>query len=326
MKKNCRWGILGAGRIADKFCTALNFVPGAEVYAIASRDIEKAREYAGKYNAAVYYDNYEALHKDENIDIIYIAIPHALHFEQAMACIEQKKPVLCEKPMTLSYHQTKTLIEAAAKNNIFLMEGMWTACMPFIKRIKEIIEQDIIGEINYVSADFGFKAPLDAESRLYNKALGGGSLMDVGIYPLSFATMFLGKPESVKVISKMSATGIDEYCNIILGYANGATAHLLSSITFNTAKEATIIGTKGSIKVELPWFKATAFSVNLNDGEAQHYSVPHQSNGFEHEIMEVMNCLDNRLTESDKVPHHFTLTISRLMENILAEIGVNYKS
>ncbi|MEO6230722.1 MAG: Gfo/Idh/MocA family oxidoreductase [Ferruginibacter sp.] len=326
MKKNYRWGILGAGKIADKFCTALSFVEGAEVYAVASRDIEKAKQYADKYNATVYYDNYEALRKDENIDIIYIAIPHALHFEQAMACIQQKKPVLCEKPMTLSFHQTKILIETAAENKVFLMEGMWTACMPFIKRIKEIIEQDIIGEINYLSADFGFKAPLDVESRLYNKALGGGSLMDVGIYPLSFATMFLGKPESIKVISKLSTTGVDEYCNILLKYGGGATAHLLSSITFNTAIEATIIGSKGSIKVDSPWFKATTLTVSLNDGEVQHYSMPHQSNGFEYEIMEVMNCLDNKLLESDKVPHHFSLTISRLMEDILAEVGVNYES
>lgn len=324
MKKNYRFGILGAGRIADKFCTALSYVEGAEVYAVASRDIEKAQQYAEKYNASVYYDNYDALRKDENIDIIYIAIPHALHYEQAMACIQQKKPVLCEKPMTLNLHQTAALINAAAENKVFLMEGIWTACMPFIERIKDLIESDIIGEIRYVSADFCFQAPLDFEGRLYDKALGGGSLMDVGIYPLSFATLFLGKPEAVKIVSKLSATGVDEFCNVILDYANGATAHLLSSITFNTAVEAAIIGSKGSIKVESPWFKATAFTVSLNDGEVKHYSIPHQSNGFEHEIMEVINCLDNNLLESNKVPHKFSLTVSQLMEDILTKAGVSY--
>lgn len=325
MSKNYRWGILGAGRIAEKFCTALDFVKGSEVYAVASRDAAKAKAYATKYNATVFYDNYEELIKDENVDIIYIATPHAFHHEQTLACVEHKKAVLCEKPMSLSYRQTKEMINAASENNVFLMEGMWTACMPFIKKIKSLIDEDVIGELRYMSADFGFTAPVDPESRLYNKALGGGSMMDVGIYPLFLATSFFGKPIDIKTISKLAETKVDEYVNVVLQYANGETAHLLSSVSFNTAIEAEIIGTKGRIEIKNPWFKATELAVHLNDGSMQNFSMPHVSNGFEHEIMEVMHCLDDGSLQSKSMPHHLTLSISKIMEEILQQAGVRYE-
>ena len=324
MAKNYRWGILGAGRIAEKFCTALNFVDGAEVYAVASRDMEKAKAYAAKFGAAKVYNNYDELIKDENIDIIYIATPHAFHFEQTMACLEYKKPVLCEKPMSLSYRQTKGMIDAATANNVFLMEGMWTACMPFIKKIRKLINEDAIGAPQYVSADFGFTAPVDLESRLYNKELGGGSVMDIGIYPLFLATLIFGEPSVVKVVAKLAPTGVDEYMNMALQYAGGQTAQLLSSINFNTEIEAGIIGTKGRIKIKNPWFKATEFSIHLNDGSKEGFSIPHASNGFEHEIMEVMQCLDNGKLQSDSMPLHLTLSISKIMEEVLQHAGVEY--
>ena len=325
MKKNYRWGILGAGRIAEKFCTALNFVEGASVYAVASRDSENAKAYAAKFKATKFYDNYEDLMQDENVDIIYIATPHAFHFEQTMACVKKAKHVLCEKPMALSYSQTVAMIKAAKENNVFLMEGMWTACMPFIEKIKELIADDVIGKLQYVSADFGFNSPVDLEGRLYNKSLGGGSMMDVGIYPLFFATLLLGEPSLAKAVYKLSVTGVDEYVNVVLQYPDGETAHLLSSIHFNTAIEAEIIGTKGRIKIKNPWFKATYFSVYLADETVQKFSMPHLSNGFEYEIMEVMNCLDKGLVQSEKMPHQLTLLISKIMEDVLVQGGVVYK-
>ncbi len=145
------------------------------------------------------------------------------------------------------------------------MEGMWTACMPFMEKIKALIEAGAIGDLQYLSADFGFAAPKDLDGRLYNKALGGGSVLDVGVYPISFATLILGEPSVIKTVSKLSVTGIDEYANVVMQYANGETAHVLSAINFNTPVEAEIIGTKGSIQIKNPWFKATDFSVHLND-------------------------------------------------------------
>ena len=325
MSKNYRWGILGAGRIADKFCTALDFVKGSEVYAVASRDIENAKAYASRYKASQYYDNYDDLIKDENVDIIYIATPHAFHYEQTLDCLRHKKAVLCEKPMSLSYRQTKQMIDTATENDTFLMEAMWTSCMPFIAKIKLLIREDVIGEPRYVSADFGFTVPVDVNSRLFNKALGGGSLMDVGIYPLFLATLILGEPTTIKTISKLTVTNVDEYTNVILQYENESTAQLLSTISFNTAIEAEIIGTKGRIEIRNPWFKATAFSLHLNDGSTENFIIPHESNGFEHEIREVMRCLDYGLIQSDLMPHRLTLSISKTMEEILRQANVAYE-
>lgn len=325
MSKNYRWGILGAGRIAQKFCTALNTVDGSEVYAIASRDIVKATDYANQFNASKIYNHYDDLLADENVDIIYIAIPHAFHYDQTLKCIHHGKNVLCEKPMALSFRQTKKMIHAAIESKVFLMEGMWTSCMPFIEKIKSIIAENVIGKPQYLSADFGFSAPVDLEGRLFNKKLGGGSMMDVGIYPLFLATLLFGEPTQIKTISKLTVTEVDEYANIILQYENGETAHLLSSISFNTDIEAEIVGTKGKITIKNPWFKATDFSVQLNDGTVENYSTPHLGNGFEHEINEVIRCLDNGLLESPKMPHHLSLLVSKTMEKILQQAGVVYK-
>ena len=324
MKKQINWGILGAGRIADKFCTALVSTPRACLYAVASRDIKKGKAFANKFNASVYYDNYLSLVNDPNIDVIYIATPHVFHFEQALLCLQHNKSVLCEKPMTMSFSQTQELIKLAQKNNLFLMEGMWTACMPFIQKIKEIVAEDIIGSVQYVQADFGFSTPFDADSRLFNKALGGGSILDVGVYPISLATLLLGKPSSIKSLSKLAHNGIDEYANIILQYTNDATAQLFSAVTVQTPIEANIIGTKGKIRVDSPWYMATDFIVTLHDGTSKSYSIPHPTNGFEYEIMEVMHCLENNLTESALVPHQQTLIVSQVMDELLKQAGVDY--
>jgi predicted dehydrogenase len=324
MSKNYRWGILGAGRIAEKFCTALCFVNGSEVYAVASRDIEKAKDYATKYNATRFYNNYNDLVNDDEVDIIYIATPHFFHYEQAMLCLKNKKAVLCEKPMSLSYRQTAAMIAAAAENNVFLMEGLWTACMPFMDKIKALIEKDTIGKPQYVRADFGFAAVKDMDGRLYNKALGGGSMLDIGVYTISLATLILGEPSVIKAISKLASTGVDEYTNVVMQYPNGETAHSLSSINFITPVEAEIVGTKGSIQIQNPWFKATDFSLHLDDGTGEIFSMPHLCNGFEHEIKEVMYCLANGLIQSNKVPHNFTLTVSKIMDEVLRQSGVVY--
>lgn len=325
MPNSYRWGVIGAGRIADKFCTALNFVEGAELYAIASRDQQKAQQYANKFNATKCYDNYNELINDDNIDIVYIATPNHLHHELAMRALQRNKAVLCEKPLSINYRKSKEMIEQAKKSNVFLMEGMWTSCMPFIEKIQQLIHQDLIGAPKFVGADFGFTAPVDFESRLFSKTLGGGSLLDIGIYPIFLASLILGEPSEIEFVSKLTATGVDEYCNLVLKYPQGQTAHLLSTISFNTPIQAMISGAKGRIEIKSPWFKATEFSVILNDGTKQDFSIAHQSNGFEHEINEVMHCLDNGLLQSKKWPHHLTLLVSKIMEEVLNKAGVVFE-
>lgn len=324
MKKKYRWGILGAGKIADKFCEALGYTEGAEVYAVASRNADNAKMYATKHKAAKWYSNYNDLIQDENVDIIYIATPHAFHYEQTILCLQNNKAVLCEKPMSLTIQQTTEMIEVAAKNNLFLMEAMWTGCMPFIEKIVSLIKEDAIGLPQYIAADFGFTAPNDSGSRLFNKALGGGSVLDIGIYPIFLTALIFGEPSVIKTVSTLTATGVDAYASVIMQYAGGQTAHVLSAINFNTAVEAEIIGTKGRIKISNPWFKATELTLILNDGTTEKFSMLHAGNGFEHEIKEVMYCLDNGLLQSNKVPHQLTLSVSKIMDEILRQAGVAY--
>ncbi len=324
MKKTYRWGILGAGRIAEKFCTAMSVVEGSQVYAVASRDLQKAKDYAEKFHAEKFYDSYEDLVTDANVDIVYIATPHAFHLEQAILCLNNGKAVLCEKPLSLSYEQSSKMIELATEKKLFLMEGMWSRFMPSIERILSLIKEDAIGKPQYLAVDFGFTAPYDIEGRLFNKSLGGGSVLDIGVYAIFLATLVFGEPSGVKSVSKLSPTGVDEYANMVLQYHNGETAHLLTSIVFNTSLEAEIVGTNGRIKIKSPWYKATEFTLYPKDAEPQHFSMPHESNGFEHEIREVMHCLDNDLLQSPKMPHDFTLSVSKIMDEVLRQAGVSY--
>ncbi len=325
MNKNYRWGILGAGRIAEKFCTAMAVVEGSSVYSVASRDLENAREFAAKHQAVTFYNSYNDLVRDENVDIIYIATPHAFHYEQTMLCLNNGKPVLCEKPLSLSYKQSAEMIAVAHEKKLFLMEGMWSRFMPSIEKILSLIKEDAVGKLQYVSVDFGFTAPYDVEGRLFNKSLGGGSVLDIGVYAIFLATLIFGEPSVIKAVSKLSETGVDEYANMILQYPGGETAHLLTSIVFNTPLEAEIIGTKGRILIKNPWYKATEFMMQIADSEQQNFSMPHESNGFEHEIKEVMYCLDNGLLQSEKMTHALTLSISKIMDEVLRQAGVVYK-
>ncbi len=318
--KTYRWGILGAGRIADKFCEALNFVNGSEVCAIASRDANNAQVFATKHNATKYYTNYIDLVTDTEIDIIYIATPHAFHYDHTMLCLQHHKAVLCEKPMSLNNKLSAEMVALATKQQLFLMEGLWTRFMPFTEKILTLIADDVIGVVKHIQADFGFAAPFDATGRMYNKALGGGSVLDIGIYPIFLATLILGEPTTIKALVTKTITGVDETADMLLQYHNGATAHLLSTIGFNTPITASIIGTKGRIDIHHPWFKATDMSLILNNGTTETFSFPHACNGFEYEIEHIMHCLENGLLQSPKAPHNFTLQVSHIMDNVLSNL------
>jgi len=319
--KTYRWGILGAGRIADKFCTALNFVNGSQVYAIASRDAANAQYFASKHHGIKYYTSYTDLVEDQDVDIVYIATPHAFHYEHTMLCLQHHKHVLCEKPMSINSKLSHEMMAFATKQNLFLMEGLWMRFMPFTEKILSLIADDAIGSVKHVQADFGFAAPFDVKGRLFNKALGGGSVLDVGIYPIFLATLLLGKPSAIHSVINKAVTDVDESADMLLQYDNGATAHLLSSIGFNTPITATILGTKGRIEVQNPFFKATYLSLVLNDGTIESFSFPHLCNGFEYEIEHVMYCLENRLLQSPKMPHSFTIQISTIMDEVLRNLA-----
>ena len=325
MNKIFKWGIIGPGRIAQKFAAALEIVPNATLHAVASRDLKKARQFAATYKAPFFYDNYETLADNPDIDAVYIATPHTFHHAHVLLCLKKKKAVLCEKPMSVNFASTAEMILAARQNNVFLMEAMWTRFLPIIDKTMQLIKEGEIGEVKYLSADFGFVAPFDAKSRLYDLALGGGSLLDVGIYPLFLALFILGKPDNIKAFSHLAATGADETTSAILFYKNGTMANILSSITAQTPITAEITGTKGTIILDRPWYKGASIRVRKNDVITKTFSLPYGENGFEFQVMEVQKCLEQGLTESDAMSPGFSLLLSEVMEDIYGMSNIAYK-
>ena len=327
MNKTYRWGILGPGKIAEKFASALRYTERAEVFAVASRDMNRANEFAGRHGASHVYDDYQKLAADPEVDIIYVATPHAFHCEHTLLCLEHGKAVLCEKPLALNTRQVMEMVSKAQQRNIFFMEGMWSRCMPYAKKIMELVAADVIGPVQYVRADFGFNTPFDPGGRLFNPDLGGGSLLDVGIYPLYLVTMLLGEPARIQSAGRLASTGADEYCNVLFQYAGGQTANIFSSIAMQTSLTAEIIGTKGRIQIPAPWYKTDRFTVIMGFNESQQeYSFPHEHNGFEHEIREVTACLDQELTECPIMPHSFSILLSQIMDTVKKQNGIVYEA
>ncbi|MEJ7737750.1 MAG: Gfo/Idh/MocA family oxidoreductase [Chitinophagaceae bacterium] len=324
MKNTYRWGILGAGKIAEKFASALNYTDGASVSAIASRDEGRGKAFAERHGASRVYTDYHKLALDPEIDIVYIALPHAFHCEQALHCLQHKKPVLCEKPMALNLEQVNRLADAAHRNQTFLMEGMWSRFMPSICKMLDWIKEDIIGQVLYVRADFGFEAPLEPQGRLFNLELGGGSLLDVGIYTVFLTTLVLGEPVRVQSMARLGATGADEYCSMQFQYAGGEVASLFSSITIRTPLTAEISGSKGRILLQCPFYKATSISLELFNGERNELHFPHEHNGFEYQIREVMACLDRGYMECPLMPLDFSLRMARTIEEVKGQCGIVY--
>lgn len=311
------FGILGPGKIANRFAESFQYVPGARVYAVASRDRGKAGEFAARFGANKQYNSYEALAKDPDVDIVYVATPHVFHHEQTILCLQHGKAVLCEKPMAVSYQQTKEMVDTAKANNVFLMEGMWSRFFPALIHAKELIDKGAIGNLEYITADFGFAAPVNYEGRLYNKALGGGAQWDVGVYPLFLSLWLLGRPDKVSAYSHRAVTGVDQTTVAQLAFRSGAFAQILSSIAADSPKEAILAGTKGRIHIKTPWYKTEEITLRLNSGETQTFPHPHSGNGFEFQLQAVVDCLSKGQKECPALPHEFSLLLAEMAEGIL---------
>ena len=322
--KKYKWGIIGPGKIAAKFAKALLNISNSELIAVASRDKERAKLFANKYKAKRYYENYEALANDDKIDIVYIATPHTFHHRDVLLCLNNKKAVLCEKPMSVNYQSTLEIVTLAGNNNIFLMEAMWTRFLPVIKETIRLIEIGEIGELKFVRADFGFTFPFNPESRIFDLKLGGGSLLDIGVYPLFLALQLLGEPDAIKSFAHLSVTGADESMNAMLYYKNKAMASVFSTVAANTPVIAEITGTEGCITIQSPWYKSSSLVLRKNNTEKK-ISLPYGENGFEFEIEEVTNCLDNNLTESPALPLSFSLMMSKVVNEISNQCNLRYE-
>ena len=325
MSRTINWGIIGPGKIANRFASSFEAIPDATLYGVASRNLEKAKSFALDHNIPNYFDDYEALVNDPHIDVVYIATPHAFHLEQTLLCLQNKKAVLCEKPLTLNHKYAVEMVTAARSRSVFLMEAMWSRFFPTTMKTLELIRAGAIGDVKYLRADFGFKVPsYDPKSRLFDLSLGGGALLDVGVYPLFLALLILGRPDSIKSLASLAPTGADEIVNAIFHYKNGTMANILSSIIIDTPKDAEIIGTTGTITIHTPWHKANSLTVTKNSGKQQRYDFPYEGTGFEYQIQEVTRCLQNNQTESKLMPLDLSLMMADVSDEIRKQCGVVY--
>jgi predicted dehydrogenase len=323
MQKKIKWGIMGPGRIAHKFAQSLKCSEAAEMTAVGSRSIERAEKFAKEYGVSRSYGSYADLAADTDVDIIYVATPHPAHFECTMLCLKAGKAVLCEKPFTLNASETKVLIKTARASKLFLMEAMWMRYLPAIVKVRELLTQGAIGETRMVKADFGNRIPWEPSGRLLNPELGGGALLDVGIYPVSFASMVLGaSPTKLTGVAYLGETGVDEQFSAVLGYEAGKIATLSGAVRTSLINEARIIGTDGYIRVPDFW-RASTLELYQN-GKMEKFELPFRATGYIHEAEEAMYCLREGLTESSVMPLDESLKIMKILDTLRKQWGLKY--
>jgi predicted dehydrogenase len=320
--KKIKWAIMGTGTIASSFVKGLAFLEDAELYAVASRSIEKASEFGESYGFKKYYGSYEEMVQDKEVDVVYIATPNNVHKENIILCLNNGKAVLCEKPFTLNAKETEEVIKLAREKNLFLMEGMWTRFFPIMKKIQEWIDEDTIGKVRMVIADFGFRREGKPEERKVSLEKGGGALMDVGVYPIAFASwVFKKAPKDIKGVTSLYETGADEQSVMTLGYEGGQLAALACAINTPTPKEARIIGNKGTIVIP-EFFKATSATLSvIGDGPIT-VTIPLEGNGYNYQAAAVMECLRKGELECDAMSLDESLLIMGIMDELRKQYGI----
>ena len=326
MPVKIRWGILGCGKIANKFASDLKLVENAELQAIASRDPMKLQSFAGEHKPRLAFDSYQALVECAEVDAIYVATPHGMHFEHTMLCLKHKKAVLCEKAFSLNLAQARAMVDFARKQRVFLMEAFWTKFLPQYQKVIQIINSGEIGEVKLIQADFGFKAPEPRAQRLYDPLLGGGSLLDIGIYPVFIAQAILGKPTQVHAFITPYESGMDEQCVMTMKFAGGALAVLSSTFAVETPVEAMVAGTEGRIVMRNRFHNAVGtVEVVLGRGDPRIIEVPRESGfGYQFETRHVNECLLKGLTESPVMTHADTLMLMETLDRIRKSCDIRY--
>lgn len=325
MSDTIRWGIISTGNIARKFAHGLSFIPDATLVAIASRSQERADQFGTQFGVPNRHGNYEALANDPDVDVVYIGTPHPFHCQDTLLCLEAGKAVLCEKPFTINAHEAERMINMAREKGLFLMEAMWTRFVPCIVKLRELIAEGAIGELQEMSGDFSFEANFDPKSRLFDPALGGGSLLDIGIYPISFASMLFG-PHPVKMESHadIGPTGVDESFQAKLHYAGGQVATVSSSLRQDTDKALTVVGSAGTLHIPQDFYMAERMILSREDEADRVFEIPVEGNGYQYQAVEVMRRLRDGETESEIMPLDETLDIMRILDALRAEWGLQY--
>lgn len=327
--KKIRWAILGCGRIAHKFAADLQLVKDASLVAVGARSLSSARAFAADFPQAQPHGSYESLVANPEIDVVYVATPHAMHYHHTLLCLQHKKAVLCEKPFAMSYKQAEEMLALAQQQKIFAMEAFWSAFLPPYQKMKSLVYNGKVGKIKYLHAEFGFKPASPIPPRLYDPALGGGALLDIGIYPVFLALDLLGEPDEINAVMISAPTGVDEQCSICFQYRSGAIAQLFCSFSTNLASGADICGDQGRIRMTHRFHGPTsglAYYPQTVDTEEIISVEKAEGHGYAHEARHVNDCLRKNLLESPILPHHQTLLLMHTLDKIRTRAGIAYAS
>jgi predicted dehydrogenase len=322
-----RWGILATGGIAHAFARDLALLPDASIAAVGSRTAASAEAFGAEFDVPNRHASYEALVNDPDVDAVYVSTPHPGHHDAALLAIEAGKAVLVEKPFAMDLAEATSMVAAARSAGTFLMEAMWTRFLPHIARVREILAAGTLGDVRYVTAEHGQWFAEDPEFRLFAPSLGGGALLDLGIYPISFAHFALGSPARITAVSDPAFTGVDATTSAILQYDGGAHAVVTTSLAAQSNNPAAIYGTQARLEIDGWFYRPTTFTVTTRDEEVlERYDVPDPGQGLRHQAAEVGRCLRAGLPESPLLPLDETLAIMATMDEIRAQIGLDYSA
>ena len=321
-----RWGIIGTGGIATAFATDLALMPDASLVAVGSRSQGTADDFGERFDVPHRHATYAGLVDDADVDAVYVSTPHPGHHDAALSAINAGKAVLVEKPFTMTASEASSLIDAARSQGVFLMEAMWTRWLPHMVRVRELLASRALGDVRVVIADHNQWFARDPAFRLFDPALGGGALLDLGIYPVSFASMVFGAPTRVTAVSDRAFTGVDATTSVILQYEDGAHSVLTTSLEVAGPNRAVIVGTEARIEIDSVFYAPTTFTLIGRDGMVQErFDQPQaEGRGMQHEAAEVMRCIRAGKLESDVLPLHETLAIMETLDEIRRQIGLVY--
>jgi predicted dehydrogenase len=321
--KKIKWGIIGLGSIANKFATDLLTIEDAELYAVGSRSQEKADAFAKKFGATKAYNSYEAIANDPNIDAVYIATPHALHKENALMCLENGIAVLGEKPFAMNAAEVEEMIVKAKEKNALLMEALWTYFLPHYQYVLNLLENKTYGNILKIESDFGFQRPYNTNARLFNKSMGGGSLLDIGIYPIFASLSALGLPNSIEASATFFENETDSSCTMKLKYPNNVTAHLKSSLLEVLPTEAIFYCEKATIKINTMFHMPTTVSI-IMDGKEDIKDFGYNTIGYNFEAIHFNKLIREGKKESDIMTFEFSRKLIKTLDDVRKLIKLNY--
>lgn len=322
--KKYNWGILGAGSVAAKFICDLRLLPNAHVYAVGSRSAHRAGAFAAAHRIPRAFGSYEALAADPDVDIIYIASRHVGHYPHTLLCLDHGKAVLCEKPLAINRLQFERMVNRALEKKRFFMEALWTRFIPSFIKCRDIVENGAIGEVRLIESDFCFNAPVNPGGRLYDPRLGGGALLDIGLYPVFCALEFGGEVVDVKATAVFGRSGVDTACSMLMAHAAGALSVLVCSITTSGRIESLIHGSRGMVRLNRMWHTPTSIDLIPDCAPAEHIAFDEPGSGYQYEAAEAMKCLDEGRLESPLWPWEKSRQLITLLDRIREIAGITY--